>query len=165
MQIPVLFQKDTLGEFKKYNTPTLAEKMMIKKRIFNYAYGNNLGNGDYLTTDDGYNYRGKGAIQLTGKTSYVALNSKLKLPPFNVEEDIVSNPDAIADVPKLIIYSAFIHFKTQLNNNIGKLDELPIEKVSALVNTGNENGVANDSSTRTFIYNSLINNQFKCDKD
>gem|GEM_PF-6274634 len=165
VQIPVLFVKDTLGKFKKYNAPTLSEKAKIEKNIFNYAYGNSMENGDYLTTDDGFNYRGRGAIQLTGKGSYIALNNKLKLPPYNEGTDIVTNPDAVADLPKLVIYSAFIHFKSQLNSDIKKLDALSIEKVSALINTGNENGEANHSQERTNKYNALIQGQFKCAKD
>ncbi len=165
VKIPVLFVKDTLGQFKKYSAPSESEKAQIEKNIFNYAYGNNLGNGDYLTTDDGFNYRGKGAIQLTGKASYIALNSKLKLSPYNESIDIVENPDAVADIPRLVVYSAFIHFKSQLQNKIEKLDNLSIEKVSALVNTGNENGVANHSNSRSNKYSALIEGQFKCKKD
>ena len=165
VRIPVSFVKDTLGEFKQYEVPKKAEQDLIEKRIFNYAYGNSLGNGDYLTTDDGYNYRGRGAIQLTGKANYISLNNKLKLAPYNETADIVDNPNAVADIPRLIVYSAFIHFKSQLKNTISKLDELPIEKVSALVNTGNENGNANHSAERTNKYNLLIRDEYKCDKN
>ena len=47
-----------------------------KRILFNVMYGGRreLKNGDYLTTDDGWNFRGRGLKQLTGRGNYTAFN-------------------------------------------------------------------------------------------
>ncbi len=47
-----------------------------KRIIFNVMYGGRkeLGNGDFLTTDDGWNFRGRGLKQLTGRSNYTSFN-------------------------------------------------------------------------------------------
>ena len=59
--------------FKKY-FPTLEEAMAYARqpeRIANKVYANRMGNGDEAS-GDGYRYRGRGLIQLTGKDNYDA---------------------------------------------------------------------------------------------
>lgn len=58
------------------------------ERIANRAYANRNGNGDE-DSGDGWNYRGRGPIQLTGKDNYAAAGQALGL-------DLVSNPDQVA---------------------------------------------------------------------
>jgi predicted chitinase len=162
VKVPIAFELDTAGTYKKYASPTTAEKLEIEKRIFNYAYGNNLGNHDYLTTDDGFDFRGRGGIQITGRRNYETLKSNLEKEPYSLFVDIVSSPELVADTPELVIYSCFIHFKTQLTS-ITKLDQLTIKQVSALVNTGNENKTANHEKERSDKYTVLIGGVLKCD--
>lgn len=168
VKIPVEFKSNESGNYKRYGNPTLIEKAQIEKNIYNYAYGgsSSLGNGDHLTTNDGFDYRGRGGIQLTGKANYEALNKKLKGEPFYVTDvDIVTNPDEVANNPKIVVLSTFIHFKSQLKNNILKLDQLNIDQVSALINTGNEKGSANHEPQRKNAYLSLKKTEhFKCDE-
>lgn len=56
--------------------------------IANRVYANRIGNGDEKS-GDGYNYRGRGYIQLTGKANYKAFSDFIK-------EDCVVNPDLVA---------------------------------------------------------------------
>ena len=52
------------------------------KAIADFVYGNRLGNAK----DEGYKYRGRGIIQLTGKNNYNYYGTKLNI-------DLVNNPD------------------------------------------------------------------------
>lgn len=165
VSIPKGFKKDTLGQFKAYTKPSALGKIQIEKNIYNYAYGGILGNVSHLTTDDGFNYRGRGGIQVTGKGNYQTLNTNLKKAPYNYTQDIVENPDLVATDAKLVIYSAFIHFKKQLKNNIQSLDEYSIHQISALVNTGKITGSPNHPTTRLNNYCKIKKNYLKCENE
>lgn len=54
-------------------------------KIGNRVYANRMGNGNEAS-GDGYKYRGRGYIQLTGKSNYQALSNYTKI-------DFVTNPD------------------------------------------------------------------------
>lgn len=62
------------------------EKNQVK--IGSRVYANRMGNGDEKS-EDGYKFRGRGYIQLTGKDNYVAFGKF-------VAEDIVNNPELVA---------------------------------------------------------------------
>lgn len=47
--------------------------------IANIAYANRMGNGDAIS-GDGYLYRGRGIIQLTGKTNYINMATSMAIP-------------------------------------------------------------------------------------
>ena len=59
-----------LRVFRKYFTPQQAKAYARKpKKIASRVYGGRMGNGDE-STGDGLRYRGRGLIQLTGKSNY-----------------------------------------------------------------------------------------------
>jgi putative chitinase len=59
-----------LKTFKKYFNPTSAAQYSRKpEMIANRVYGGRMGNGTEAT-GDGYKYRGRGFIQITGKDNY-----------------------------------------------------------------------------------------------
>jgi putative chitinase len=66
------YKKDTLRRvFKKY-FPTdelAAVYAMNPEKIANHVYANRMGNGSE-SSGDGYRYRGRGILQLTGKENY-----------------------------------------------------------------------------------------------
>jgi putative chitinase len=59
------------------------------EKIASRVYGNRMGNGDEASKD-GWKFRGRGAIQLTGKNNYQAFAHYLKKP------EIINNPDMVA---------------------------------------------------------------------
>ena len=82
--------KGLMGIFKKY-FPTLALAEQYARKpiaIASRVYGNRMGNG-VEPTQEGYKFRGRGYIQLTGKDNYKAFDGF-------VPEDILSNPDLVA---------------------------------------------------------------------
>jgi len=82
--------KGLLGIFKKY-FPTEAKALQYERKpekIANLVYGGRMGNGDEAS-GDGYKFRGRGYIQLTGKNNYVAFGKA-------INEDIAANPDLVA---------------------------------------------------------------------
>jgi putative chitinase len=59
------------------------------EKIASRVYGNRMGNGNEASKE-GYKYRGRGYIQLTGKANYQEFKKV-------VPEDVVANPDLVAD--------------------------------------------------------------------
>jgi putative chitinase len=59
------------------------------EKIANVVYASRMGNGDEAS-GDGWKYRGRGALQLTGKSNYQAFADYLKKP------EIMTNPDLVA---------------------------------------------------------------------
>lgn len=59
------------------------------EKIANVVYASRMGNGD-IASGDGWKFRGRGALQLTGKDNYKAFADYLKKP------EIMTNPDLVA---------------------------------------------------------------------
>ncbi|MEM8959496.1 MAG: glycoside hydrolase family 19 protein [Pseudomonadota bacterium] len=72
--------------FKTVSPAAYARK---PKKIANLVYANRMGNGDEAS-GDGYRYRGRGWIQLTGKSNYATYGEAIGV-------DLVGNPDLAAD--------------------------------------------------------------------
>ena len=83
--------KGLRGIFGKYfPTDALAAAYERKpEKIANRVYANRMGNGDEFS-GDGWKYRGRGALQLTGKSNYQAFADYIGRP------DVMSNPDLVA---------------------------------------------------------------------
>jgi putative chitinase len=82
--------KGLMGTFKKYfPTEALANAYARQpQKIANKVYGGRMGNG-LEASGEGYKFRGRGYIQLTGKQNYTAFD-------LAVEDDILANPDLVS---------------------------------------------------------------------
>ena len=133
--------------FGKYFPGTLAESYAKQpEKIASRVYGGRMGNGDE-STKEGFKFRGRGYIQLTGKANYV------KFTQF-IGEDCTSNPDLVAN--KYPLASAAFFFN---NNNLWSICDLGssddvVTKVTKRVN-GGTNGLA-DRITKFKKYYSLL---------
>jgi len=82
--------KGLLGIFKKYFPTEEKAKLYERKpeKIANLVYASRMGNGPE-SSGDGYKYRGRGYIQLTGKDNYTAFGKA-------IGENIQATPDLVA---------------------------------------------------------------------
>ena len=59
------------------------------EKIANRVYASRMGNGDE-TSGEGFKFRGRGALQLTGKANYQAFSNYLKNPLIMEQPDLVA---------------------------------------------------------------------------
>jgi putative chitinase len=99
--------------FKKY-FPTLESAQPYARKpemIANKVYSNRMGNGPE-SSGDGYKYRGRGPIQLTGKANYTAFAKEM----FENWQEVVENPDWVTWDKDFALMSAIWFWnKTGLN--------------------------------------------------
>jgi len=115
--------------FGKYFPGNLAESYAKQpEKIGSRVYASRMGNGDE-TSKEGYRFRGRGYIQLTGKANYT------KFTQF-IGEDCVTNPDLVATKYPLAS-AAFFFDSNKLWSICDKgADETTITAVTKRVNGG-----------------------------
>jgi putative chitinase len=79
------------------------------EKIANKVYSSRMGNGDEAS-GDGWKYRGRGLIQLTGKSNYEAFGKA-------IDVDVVSDPDLV-ETPAYAALSAGWFWSTNRLNEI-----------------------------------------------
>ena len=116
--------------FGKY-FPGDLEKVYAREpeKIASRVYGNRMGNGNE-ESGDGWKYRGRGALQLTGKNNYTAFAKYLDRP------EILDNPDLVAT--EYAFESAMFFFdKNNLWSICDKgIDSNTITKLTRRINGG-----------------------------
>lgn len=119
--------KGLMTVFKKYFPNTAIANNYARKpeAIANRVYANRMGNGNEAS-GDGWRYRGRGFIQLTGRNNYQALSNHFKV-------DYVRNPDLLLNEADAMM-SALWFWNTNRINRFADIDDL--DKVSDLVNIG-----------------------------
>jgi len=95
--------KGLLTIFKKYFPTEDKAKLYERKpeKIANLVYGGRMGNGAEAT-GEGYKFRGRGYIQLTGKANYTEFDKV-------VPENLVETPDLVATKYPLLSAAWFFH--------------------------------------------------------
>lgn len=83
--------KGLLKTFGRYFPTTELASQYARKpeKIANRVYANRMGNGSELS-GDGWKYRGRGALQLTGKANYQNFANHINRP------EVMTNPDLVA---------------------------------------------------------------------
>ena len=122
--------KGLMGIFKKYfPTQALADAYARQPaKIAARVYGGRMGNGAEAT-GEGYKFRGRGYIQLTGKENYTAFGK-------SIGEDILSNPDKVAG-PYALLSAAWFFSKNGLHRMADEgASDAVVTKITKRVNGG-----------------------------
>jgi len=154
ISFPKSFSKST-DSTANYNLKRVDSKTN-GKNLFNLVYKNKNGNSE---EGDGWKYRGRGIIQLTGRENY--RNSSIRAnATYGTTFDWEVNPDKLGTDTESIVYSATSWF---LNNfkPITSLDGMTSFQVTKKVNTASHH-----EKERKQNYNRLTSDikLFKCDK-
>lgn len=96
------------------------------ERIASRVYASRMGNGD-AASGDGWKYRGRGMIQLTGKDNYQAFSNSM-------EHDLVAEPDAVANDPALAVAAAGWYWDSRNLNHYADQDDL--KQITRRINGG-----------------------------
>jgi putative chitinase len=122
--------KGLQGIFKKYFPSESLALDYAKKpqKIANRVYSGRMGNGNEAS-GDGYKFRGRGYIQLTGRDNYTAFGKSIGV-------DIAENPDLVA-TQYALASAAWFWQKNKLNEiaDTGSSDEV-VTKITKRVNGG-----------------------------
>jgi len=115
--------------FPKYFPGNLNESYARKpEAIASRVYASRMGNGNEASKE-GFKFRGRGYIQLTGKENYAAFDKF-------VEDDILANPDLVATKYPLLS-AAWFFSKNKLNEIASKgADDATVTAVTKRVNGG-----------------------------
>jgi len=118
------------GTFKKY-FPTLESALPYERKpekIANKVYASRMANGSEAS-GDGYKFRGRGYIQLTGKDNYTQFGKA-------IGEDVLSNPDIVSGKHALLS-AAWFWSKNGLNNlSDGGSTDAVVTTITKRVNGG-----------------------------
>jgi len=103
--------KGLVGTFKKY-FPTEAQAKLYERKpemIANRVYANRMGNGDEAS-GEGWYFRGRGIVQITGKNNYTKCSQSL------FESNVlVENPDLLLEVEYAIHSACWFWSAARLN--------------------------------------------------
>lgn len=135
-----------LKTFKKYfNTLNIANQYARQpEKIANRVYANRMGNGSELS-GDGWKYRGRGFIQITGKNNYTMLSKDTRI-------DYLKNPDLLLNESDAMISALWFWNTNKLNRFADKDDVLGLTKAI----NGGVNGLEHRKEL-TKKYKALLN--------
>jgi putative chitinase len=137
--------RSIFGKYFKDDASALAFERKPEK-IANRVYSSRMGNGDEAS-GDGWKFRGRGYIQLTGKDNYTQFDK-------SVADDILANPDLVAT--KFPLMSAAFFFE---KNNLWKICDGGADKEDVIALTKRINGGTHgleDRLTKFALFNSLL---------
>jgi predicted chitinase len=152
------------GGMKNYNAATddcnlgrLRDKLWTQesnyagnaRNLLAYAYAGRMGNGDEAS-GDGFSFRGRGMIQLTGRANYAdfskAHNQKVSADP----RDFAATPDLVSSELKYGVESAFFYWE---RNNLNALADNPDLEKALVAITQAVNGGLNGLDDRRLRLN------------
>lgn len=133
--------------FPKYFSKETAEIAARKpEMIANIVYSNRMGNGD-KASGDGWKYRGRGYIQLTGKINYSQFGNFIGV-------DLLKDPDLVVTKYALTSAAWFFEYKNLWLLADRGIDDETIKHLTRRIN-GGHNGL-DDRISKTKTFNSLL---------
>lgn len=124
--------------FAKYFTPVTAKQYARNPQaIANRVYANRMGNGNEAS-GQGFLYRGRGFVQITGKNNYMVLSEDTGI-------DYLNNPDWLLRDADAIISALWFWQKNNLNRFSDKDD---VRGLTRAIN-GGFNGLAHRAELTT----------------
>lgn len=106
------------------------------EHLGSYVYADRMGNGAE-STGEGFKYRGRGIIQITGKEGYQSFREEHNKRSPDDAQDFVSHPELISDNTGYAVESAFVFWSKKSLNSIS--DSGNVASVTQIVN-GGQNG-------------------------
>lgn len=133
-----------LKVFSKYfKTQALADSYQRQpEKIGSKVYADRMGNGNEASKE-GYKYRGRGYIQLTGKSNYTKMNKVI------TDNDIVANPNLV-ETKYPGDSACFFWTANNLKSLITSNNDDSVKKLTKRIN-GGENGLA-DRKKKFLVY-------------
>lgn len=128
----------TDGRLRKKLWTEESEYAHHAENLGNYVYADRLGNGDEQS-GDGYKYRGRGLIQLTGHDNYEDFEKAHNTRDPDDKKSFLDHPDLLVSNQKYAIESAFYYWHSHGINSVA--DNGTVKEVTEEVN-GGSNGLA-----------------------
>ena len=113
------------------------------EQIANIVYAERMGN---TAADDGWKYRGRGLIQVTGKTNYAACGDTLGI-------DLINQPELL-EQPQYAALSAGWYWASCGLNTLADAED--IQNIGSLINTGCKGRVASGEASRLALYHAAL---------
>jgi len=113
------------------------------EQIANIVYAGRLGN---TAPGDGWKYRGRGLIQVTGKKTHAACGEALGV-------DLVNHPELL-EQPQYAALSAAWYWSVNGLNTLA--DAGDIQNIGSTINTGSKGKVPNGAADRLALYNKAL---------
>lgn len=124
----------TFGKY--FDAPTATDYARQPERIANRVYANRLGNGNEAS-GDGWRYRGRGLVQVTGKENYGACSK-------GIGKNGVENPDLLTEPADAALSAGWFWNSKGLNNYA---DRSEFDTITRRVNGG-----LNGKADRDMLY-------------
>lgn len=112
---------------KYFKTDEIANQYARKpEKIANRVYANRMGNGDEVS-GDGWKFRGRGLIQLTGKNNYTVCGQSIGL-------NLVNNPDLLTNTAEASVKAACWFWNKNNLNSFADNDD--VKSITKHINGG-----------------------------
>lgn len=136
-----------LNTFKRYfpiakDSITYERKPML---IANRVYANRMGNGNEIS-GEGWKYRGRGFLQITGKQQYFQLH-------IDTDLDCLKNPDLLLEEPNALISALWFWNLHKLN---ALADQNNLDAISDTINIGHVTRIIGDANGYLSRSNNLM---------
>lgn len=108
---PRVLYKTFTGTFKR-NPAAVRNYLKNPEALANLVYANRMGNGNEAS-GDGWKYRGRGLLHITGKENYAKVGKGIGV-------DLVNNPDLLATNPEISTKAALWYWKNITHSKMTK---------------------------------------------